>query len=73
MSHHPEQHIISLAVDADTDAEVIKAFEVLSRVGSSLALDGIEVRLNHYVASDFCECSKCEAEAEAESDNEEDR
>lgn len=60
MSPH-DQHIISLSVDANDDAEVIKAFEVLSRVAASLALDGIEIRMAHYRTSDLCECDDCES------------
>lgn len=49
MNEHPDEHVISLAVDATTDAEVIKTFETLSRVAASLALDGIDVRISHFI------------------------
>ena len=56
---HGKEHVITLAVDATTSDEVIKAFEVLSRVASSLALEEIEVRLNHFVVERICdECAK---------------
>ena len=55
MSHsHNKEHVITLAVDATTSDEVVKAFEVLSRVAASLALEEVEVRLNHFVAEVFC-------------------
>ena len=63
---HPNNHVISLAVDATTSDEVIKAFEVLSRVASSLALDGIEVRLNHFIVEQVCE--ECMEAEDAEED-----
>ena len=68
MSHpHDKEHVISLAVDATTSDEVIKAFEVLSRVASSLALDGIEVRLNHFIVEQVCEeCMEIDQEHDHE-------
>ena len=62
MSHpHDKEHVINLAVDATTSDEVVKAFEVLSRVAASLALEEIEVRLNHFVVERICdECMEAE-------------
>ena len=58
---HPKEHVITLAVDATTSDEVVKAFEVLSRVAASLALEEIEVRLNHFVVERICdECMEAE-------------
>ena len=64
---HPKEHVITLAVDATTSDEVVKAFEVLSRVAASLALEEIEVRLNHFVVEQICE--EC-MEMDQEHDNE---
>ena len=58
---HGKEHVINLAVDATTSDEVIKAFEVLSRVAASLALEEMEVRLNHFVVERICdECMEAE-------------
>ena len=64
---HGKEHVITLAVDATTSDEVVKAFEVLSRVAASLALEEIEVRLNHFVVEQICE--EC-MEMDQEHDNE---
>ena len=67
MSHsHGKEHVITLAVDATTSDEVVKAFEVLSRVAASLALEELDVRINHFVVELVCdECMEAE---EAEED-----
>ena len=62
---HPahKEHVINLSVSATTPEEVIKTFETLSRVASSLALDEVEVRINHFVVELFCdECMEMEQE-----------
>ena len=58
--NHPthKEHVINLSVDATTSDEVVKAFEVLSRVAASLALEEIDVRLNHFVVERICD--ECE-------------
>lgn len=59
--NHPthKEHVINLSVDATTSDEVIKVFDVLSRVATSLALDEVEVRINHFVVEQVCEeCAK---------------
>lgn len=62
MSHpHDKEHVINLAVDATTPDEIVKVFEVLSRVAASLALEEIEVRINHFVVERICdECMEAE-------------
>lgn len=63
--NHPthKEHVINLSVDATTSDEVIKVFDVLSRVATSLALDEVEVRINHFVVERFCdECIEMEQE-----------
>ena len=64
---HPKEHVITLAVDATSSDEVVKAFEVLSRVAASLALDEIEVRLNHFIVEQVCEeCMEMDQEHDHE-------
>lgn len=53
--HHHKEHVITLSVDATTSDEVVKAFEVLSRVAASLALEEVDIRLNHFVAEQLCD------------------
>lgn len=58
---HPKEHVINLAVDATTPDEIVKVFEVFSRVAASLALEEIEVRINHFVVEQICdECMEAE-------------
>ena len=68
MSHpHDKEHVINLAVDATTSDEVIKAFDVLSRVAASLALEEIDVRINHFVVERICdECMEIDQEHDHE-------
>ena len=64
---HGKEHVITLAVDATTSDEVVKAFETLSRVAASLALDEIEVRINHFVVEQVCEeCMEMDQEHDHE-------
>lgn len=64
---HPKEHVITLAVDATTSDEVVKAFEVLSRVAASLALEEMDVRINHFVVEQVCEeCMEMDQEHDHE-------
>lgn len=43
---------ITMSVDPKNDAEIAKAFEILSRIGAGLLMEGIETRIAAYELED---------------------